>query len=493
MQERFQLPVPMWRVHYQLLGGHRRVLTIAAVCMIVLVAGAFGFLQVMYGQTLTTVGGGLLSALAVIQIAVVVLGGCNAVHRAMLRDYDTKMIESHRLTPMSNVTVALGYLFGSTLQILVVFLVILTFGMGLTFLSGYPVVDWIYGNVFLLNGGVTLWAIVVLSGLHLRKPISPASILVAVAVMGNLSVLALPALGLLLCAYPVVIGFHVMTGGAGIAPAAIVILGAINLLMTVFWISAAAAKYRRPDLPALNAFRGLLLLAFWVVLGAGGIALVQYVPAVAMPFGRGRDVILAQWIATMILALVIALPAIAGAVECRMLGKRGSTPRGWSDRVPAVITALIAAALICGGMAGIGAPQWRTMVGERTAVDLWLYTTPACFLAMLTARAVFLAAYPMWKRPRTLGTILLFVIWAAPPLIDLVQAQATQDSYSHPVYSSLMGYSPAGTIVAVWSDVDVSVWPGLLAQALMAVALSVIAWLLMKRPRAPDPRPLTPP
>lgn len=492
MQERFQLPVPMWRAQYQLLGGHRRMLAVAAVCLIVLAAGAFGFRQLVPEERLTKVGGWLLTTLAVIQVAVVVLFGCNAVYRAMLRDYDTKMIESHRLTPMSNVTVALGYLFGSTLQILVVFLVIVTFGMVLTFLTGYPAVDWISGNVVLLNGGVTLWAIVVLSGLHLRKPISPGPILVGAAILGNVGVLALPALGLLLCAYPVIIGFHFMTKGSAMAPGAIGILGAINLLMTVFWISAAAAKYRRPDLPALNAFRGLLLLAFWVVLGTGGIVLAQYVPAAATPFGRGRDVILAQWIATMILALVIATPAIAGTVECRMLARRGSTPRGWSDRVPAMLTALIATALICGGMAGIGGPIWRKMGGEHTTVGLWLYTTSACLLAMLTARAVFLAAHPLWKRPRTLGTVLLFVIWAAPPLTDLIQAEATRDSYNDPVYTSLLGYSPAGTIVAVWADVDVSVWPGLLAQALMAAALSVIAWLLMKRSRAPDPLHPTP-
>ena len=196
MQERFQLPMAMWRVQYELLGGRRRMLAIAAICMIVLVAGSLGFREVVLHEPPAKVAGWMLNALASIQTIVVILGGCNAVYRAMLRDHDTKMIESHRLTPMSNMTVALGYLLGSTLQILVVFLVILTFGSVLTSLAGYSVVDWIYGNVFLLNGAVTLWSIVVLSGLHLSKPINPTPIMIGVAVLANVGVLALPAAGL---------------------------------------------------------------------------------------------------------------------------------------------------------------------------------------------------------------------------------------------------------------------------------------------------------
>ncbi|MHC4695601.1 MAG: hypothetical protein ACYTFA_02535 [Planctomycetota bacterium] len=476
MQERFQLPMPMWRVQYELLGGHRRMLAIGAICMTVLVAGSFGFRQTLLHESLTVVAGWMLDGLAVIQIAVVVLGGCNAVYRAMLRDYDTKMIESHRLTPMSNMTAALGYLFGSTFQILAVFLVILTFGSVLTSLAGYRVVDWIYGNVFLLNGAVTLWSMVALSGLRLAKPINPVPVIVGAAVLGYVWLVVVPAAGLLLCAYPAVIGFQIITGASTLTPQAVGILGGVNLVMTAFWLSAAAAKYRRPDLPALNTLRGLLLLAMWVVLGTAGIVLYASGRFAGIPIPRGDGLILIQWLATMILSLVVALPAIAGAVECRMLIRRGSSMRGWSDRVPAVVTAAIAAALICGVMGAAGKYVWRGIDSEYEPGMQWVYSVSACFLATFTARAVFLVGYSLGKKRRALATIFLLVLWAAPPLIDLIRAIAAVEFDRPFALTSLLGFSPAGTIAGAWADVRISLWPGLLTQGVVTIALTAIAW-----------------
>jgi hypothetical protein len=40
MRERFQLPMPFWRVQYQLLGGHRRVLFLTLLYASVVLFGA---------------------------------------------------------------------------------------------------------------------------------------------------------------------------------------------------------------------------------------------------------------------------------------------------------------------------------------------------------------------------------------------------------------------------------------------------------------------
>ena len=117
MGERVQLPWPMWRVQYQLLGGFRRLSAIVLVCAVVLVAGIFGLRRLGMPDPFTAVAGTALNFRTGIQVFLLILGGCQAVYRAMLRDHEGKMKESHRLTPMSNITVVLGYLFGSTLQI----------------------------------------------------------------------------------------------------------------------------------------------------------------------------------------------------------------------------------------------------------------------------------------------------------------------------------------------------------------------------------------
>ena len=70
-----------------------------------------------------------------IQAALLVLHGCNAIHRVLLRDYQTRMFESHRLTPMSNHAVVLGYLIGGGGHPLMMFGVNLVFGTILSFLG----------------------------------------------------------------------------------------------------------------------------------------------------------------------------------------------------------------------------------------------------------------------------------------------------------------------------------------------------------------------
>ena len=71
-----------------------------------------------------------------------------------------------------------------------------------------------------------------------------------------LGMLLLPAAGLLMSAYPIMFGFQMTTGVGWPAASAILMIAAVNVVMTVFWLSDAAVKYRRPDLPALNSVRG---------------------------------------------------------------------------------------------------------------------------------------------------------------------------------------------------------------------------------------------
>ena len=481
MRERFQLPIPFWRVQYQLLGGHSRMALFCVIYLLVVTGGVFGFRRLFLDEPLVTVSRWMLNGLIGIQAFVIVLGGCNAVHRAMLRDYESKMIESHRLTPMSNISVVLGYLFGSTVQILVLFIANLAVGAVLTALAGYPISAWINGNLLMLTGAVTLWTIVVLSGLQLRKPGSPVGVLIAVAAFGNVGIMALPAAGLLLCAYPLVVGIQLVTGSAAIPPVGVWIIGSLNVLMTVFWLSAAAAKYRRPDLPALNGFRGLILLAFWVVLGTAGIVVSSTSGVAAMRFPNNTFVILIQWVATMILSLVVAFPMIAGAVECQMLIQRGALSRDWSDRVSPTTWALIGAGLICGGMSVIGLTVWLDYVGGAASF-VWSHCALACLLALLTARAMFMLTFALAKRPVIYGTILLILLWAVLPLIDLVRAQVSADAYNTRVaFSSLLGFSPGGTLAVVWINRDVTILPGLVGQLAITLVLSAVAWRVTKR------------
>ncbi|MBU0718521.1 MAG: hypothetical protein KJ749_09760 [Planctomycetes bacterium] len=498
MRERFQLPIPMWRAQCQLLGGHRRMLLMCLIYTMVLSAAAVGFYELMrvtneeYPVSGSTIVSWMLHALGVIQILIVVLAGCAAIHRATLRDYETKMIESHRLTPMSNTSVVLGYLFGANVQILALFLINLAFGAILSGLGQSPAAEWLSGNLLVLAAAVTLWSMVLLSGMRLAKPLNPLAILVGIPAFASYGLVVLPAAGFLLCALPVVVGYQVMTGRIILDSLPIAALLGINVFLTVFWLSAAAAKYRRPDLPALNAFRGLMLLMFWLVLGTGGIALAGSDAARGVLLDD-EDLILGQWVATMILSLLAAIPAIAGAVQCQTLIRSGSSVRDWADRAPPVAVAVLAAGLICSVMAGIGVQVWRNVLPESSDIAAsnvvngmsWLYSGLACLLAMLTAWVVCVAAFAKLSKPLIASVTVLLILWSAPPLVDSVRGQivAIDDAYGPMIFSWLLGASPAGTIFAAWTDTNIAFWPGLLVQAGFLFLLSAVA-IRVARPRA---------
>ena len=497
MPERFQLPIPMWRVQHQLLGGNRRMLMVIIVSAAVLVVGFLTIQRLFQTEPFSTVVSGILNFLAALQAFIAAFGGCNAVHRAMLRDYETKMIESHRLTPMSNGSVVLGYLFGSTLQISVVLFVVTMFGAVLALLAAVPLASWFYGNLLVVMGAVTLWSLVVFSGMRPAKPVNPAGVILAVALLGHVGLLLLPAAGLLLSVYPIAMGVTLLMGATTPSGPAIALLTLLSVLLTGFWIVAAAAKYRRPDLPALNASRGLILLCIWLLLGAFGIIAYSRAGAVVPLAWSGPDVTDTQWAITLALSLLVALVPLSGAVECRILIRRGVAPRDWLDRVPDWLVAVIGGVMICLVMALAGLPVWPTLIGgslesaQRGAVfwRAWLYTITACVLALLFARGLLVVAYSFLKSPRGPAGVLILATWAGPLLLDYILADVLRD-YGQPLtYSWLLGCSPAGTIIAVWMKIPVPLWHGFIVQLVLALVLSVAAWRVGSRRPQPQSAP----
>ena len=463
MAERFQLPLAMWRVQYDLLGGHRRLLTLVAITATVLGGGILGAYRLFPGGGFAGPGRLMLPFLAVINAIVTVLVGCNAVHRAMLRDFESKMLESHRLTPMSNLAVPFGYLFGSTIQVIALSLMLTVAG---------PIDTWIYGSLFLLNGAVTLWAAVVFFGLRPDKPFNPVVVVILIGVL-MAPIGMVPLAGFLFNLYPVLLGLMLLTGAPAVPGSALVIVGAVSLAFTIFWISAAAVKYRRPDLPALNGGRGLALLLLALIVGTGGISVFHGATAPSMPrLSFGPELERNQWIATMIGALLLSAVAINGAVKCRVLGTTGTALRDWPDRMSPHLVALLSAVMICGVMAGLGQPIWSDMVAapfgpEPQRVSLsaaWLCSFSACLLAALSFRALFELGYRRLKSPKVIVGVFLLFVWALPVLVDSIRAAYVADWPSPARYSWLWGCSPAGTIAAAWSNFGIRLWPGLLVQ-----------------------------
>jgi hypothetical protein len=393
----------------------------------------------------------LVNGLLTIQAFLILIGGSNAIHRAQARDYETKMLESHRLTPMSNIGVALGYLIGPNLQILMLYAVSLSIGMGICGIGNLPLGDWVVGNLLLLVAAIMVWSAVVFSGMRPAKPVSPAWVLIAMTGL-FLPLSFLPGAGMFLGIYPVILSIWIGVSRIPATDPAYILIAATTVLLTIFWLSAAAAKYRRPDLPAFNAIRGMTLLILWLFISVGGLVAYVALSKSTFPWLRDLEVIPIQWVGTLLATLPIATLVTIGAAECHNAVSRGRQPRGWSDRVSDVTVAVIAPLLICGISASLGLSIWFEFAphaatqgdAPRWAFQSWSLTIAAFFLTLITARGIYRIVtlrFP-FKSPLTITWSALVAFWILPPGIEVIRVQAVAGFDNEYSFSSLLSAAP---------------------------------------------------
>lgn len=480
MRERFQIPLPMWRVQFQLQGGHRRVWWIVAIVLLLELVAAFTFRRAMQRETLDEVCGMLLYALGVFQVGLLFLAGPNAIHRAMLRDYESKMIESHRMTPMSNIGVALGYLLGPPLLVMLIFLVTMVFGAFVVQLADADLGKWFGGHALILVSAISVWALVVLMGMRQGKPFSPAPVIVGLSAF-SVPLAMHPGAGAVLGLYAVALAFAACIDKGNLALEAFVALGFVSLLSSFFWLGLAAVKYRRPDLPVVNAWRGLLLLSLWMILSSIGIAAWDRVVGGLVGPKRDTGLHLIQWISTMTSGMALGCLVVIATANSSILVRQGRMPRGFSDRVHEIPLAFATTLIVVGVLFAatqLGSPfavEGRAAARGLTALPgggPWLTSSLAVLSAALTAGALYRLAAARWKvkSPNVLTLVVLLALWALPVVADLIQAQfvSPPDSLR---FSVLLATSPGGAIAAAWVPVDVPVYLGLGVQWLVTVLL----------------------
>ena len=60
MGERIQLPIAIWRLQYNLLGGNRRMIGVTGVYALALIVGAYGCRRLLWDEPLADVAGTLI-------------------------------------------------------------------------------------------------------------------------------------------------------------------------------------------------------------------------------------------------------------------------------------------------------------------------------------------------------------------------------------------------------------------------------------------------
>lgn len=143
---------------FRLRGGLRNLLLTS----IAYTLGAAFFIELFYqladrpGEKMQVLEGASFMDLIVQCVFLVILGG-NIVAGALRRDITNHLIESHRLMPLSPVQAIVGYLAGTTVQILTLCLINFAIGAILFEARGIPVQPWLISNAMLLGFSLSIW------------------------------------------------------------------------------------------------------------------------------------------------------------------------------------------------------------------------------------------------------------------------------------------------------------------------------------------------
>jgi hypothetical protein len=360
-----------------------------------------------------------------------------------------------------------------------------------------PVGQWLAGNLFLWNGAISLWTLVLFVNMRLEKPFTPIPFLAGISALSML-VAAVPGLGLSLSLYVVVLSFWVMTSMTAVPLAAVLVVAVVNVLFSVFWALAAAKKYRRPDLPALNSARGLLLLVLVMIVSVAGVVAFERITRTSMRQFHDQDLPVVQWIATLVGGLLLAAVPIAGSVKCGVLRTRGTGLRNWADRTAPLAVAVLAGLIVCAVAGLVGREVWTGLVAdasrilppEHRAAAVWGTTIVASFSAVLALRGLFGIGFALFRTPRWLAIPFLLVCWVAPVVADSIRLELAEQWWRDvghtgqaPRFSWLMSVSPPGAILAAWSRYGACSF-GLAVSGLVAGVLLLLGWGAERRLRA---------
>lgn len=430
----------------------------------------------------------------------------SALRRAVQRDFESGMMESHRLTPMSNSRIVLGYLVGCPIQALMLYAVSLIFG---TYFAG------MYGGSPGMGGMAGLWATiggwyfaqgcmlviaamvvsgVLLSALATRGKSNIAGVLMLIGVLGGwFAILFIPGLALVLGVLSAGVLFNLMTSARlGGDPLIITQAAAFQVGFCLIFFAAACGKLRRPDKPLFSLRLGLLLAATW------GGALIVGMRALSSATWLMEDIAryrFAQWICSTVVFAAVCYFALwaasANLIACESRTgtddfRRGAGGRGYK-LIPVLSSALTVMCLYLMYLQimAINPPSMSWFAWGRGTP--WVVCGLAWLLSFWTDFHLMYALKIRVKRPLLAFISLILAIKGIPLLIDQViefLLEVVRDS--HWVGRGyISGVSPVGTLLYATVDGWI-VWSGLIIQTLIATIATALGAGARRRLKSSD-------
>lgn len=473
-------------VQVRLRGGPRNLLTTTATY-----AGVIALSMVACVQLLPTpvdrILGGWATAIIVLQAAVLLLFGGSRVAAAIRQDITLGIIESHRLMPVAPGQAVAGYVLGSTSQAMCLASVNLLLGGYAAVASGVRWQDWLGANVLLLAFAAFSWMVLAFAAFHPRNPIGLAFLAPVVLTVNQGGVMSV-APGLVLLAAPLLGNsiFDMTATLGGLRPTYVLSLAA-QFLVGAICFTAAARKYRRPDVIGLTPLLGMLLLAVWV--GLSWVGMTHW--ELLRPRYVRDDWVTpeTQLLTSLFIAMLLALVPVTAAAEMNVAWVRrrlADDPALGARPVPNMAIVFAATGivlLLCDA---------RWMLGGTFPASTLAFTAAAVVLHLSSAS--YLRRALRYYTEKVNGPLFLWLLltWLGPLLADAVRHRHLGIP-ERPVLTELSTLSPLGTIIALWGRHDYPVMVGLAFQGVLmlcTVALHHIshpARRMQRRPKALAP------
>lgn len=469
---------PIWWVQFRLQGGPRKLISFALGWAGILIAGTFAARYYWRDEPIAAFCDGVVYILAGAQAFILIAGGCNSTYRALVRDLEHNMLESHKLSPMSARAVILGYAVGPNIRLLTLYLIGTFFGVIVIHSGTIGLDEWLLGNLFLLVVAPLVWSATVLLGMGRKKPTNPSSVLFVMLVTAFIQVLV-PALGIFTGLYAGITGVSLMAGNPQVPSTGLFVLAIVTIFITVIWVHAAARKFRRPDLPAFGTFRALGLFVIWLAfttvamiamfgssdLGLGLIAVEKDRRFRAMVYGANFG-----------MSLLIALFPIAAVVDARCHPeKHASRTRRAGALLPAV------APTICVVLMFV-LPATNPTIPTLSAAA---YAFASAVAALIAVEGVFTSRYSRNRAAATTVVVFIMILWLFPVLADLFYSQMmAANDFVAPTLSVASGFSPIGSIIEMFHPMGIDLRPGLAFQIILAVGLTLRGRRALRASRA---------
>ena len=470
-------------VHFQIGGGWKVILIVLA-GYLALFAGGLGIL--FYADYWATtrgepahsvsksIGPGIVSFLMGIQGLVLLLAGGYRVSSSIRHDISSRMLESHRLMPVSSPNAVLGYLFGPTSPAVAFALlnVLLSCAFGASVGGALPRLALNQGIIFAF--AVFTWSLIALGTLIYRHIFFVA---LAASFLGICTGLVLygsaviPPFAMLLTPF---MGETIFSmGGAGRNFDAGYVIGiAGQAVLFLVFFAGACRLYRGTYATAFSSRLAMILLLTWSVLSFLGLEYSNRLGLTELFRGNGEFVEglgTAQIIASFTTCLIISTLLLWSFIQEERRAK---------SRLPLRAAMILVTAIL------VAAPTWGAQWKAAYSVQNHIIT-------VLVALPQVLVAYSLLRLLRSIKFIFAFLItaavalifWVGPLILEIIRVTWIQPYGDNPDHLSILaGMSPPGLLAGIWQNVDdVPVVASLIFQWLVSLAIVAGAFALIRR------------